>query len=217
MNDCSHSLSDLSLPARVFSNTVRLICLTWIAFFWRVYVRCVMRSGPELTHWFRWLTFASHLQAQAQGINTQPPALAGTAPALSKTTSTTATSAVSELMPLNCVPKSRPAPPDEAPALHVGGKRIQCNIQAPRVTGAGVASKQPVRLPPRPAASQAGLAVEDADVGANKDKRTPRELPELSAPGRGSVAAADGLSAELMHLLREAASERLASYKLASE
>lgn len=124
---------------------------------------------------------------------------------------------MSELKPLNCVPKSRPAPPDEAPALHVGGKRIQCNIPAPRVTGAGVASKQPVRLPPRPAASQAGLAVEDADVGANKDKRTPRELPELSAPGRGSVAAADGLSAELMHLLREAASERLASYKLASE
>ena len=123
---------------------------------------------------------------------------------------------MSELKPLNCVPKSRPAPPDEAPALHVGGKRIQSNIPAPRVTGAGVASKQPVSLPPRPAAAQAGLAVEDADVGANKDKRT-RELPELSAPGRGSVAAADGLSAELMHLLREAASERLAAYKLASE
>ena len=174
----------------------------------------MIRSRPELTHRSLLAPFCFRPQAQAQGINTQPPALAGTAPAWSKTTSATA---VSELKPLNCVPKSRPAPPDEAPALHVGGKRIQCNNSAPRVTGAGVASKQPVRLPPRPAASQAGLAVEDADVGANKDKQTPRELPELSAPGRGSVAAADGLSAELMHLLREAASERLASYKLASE
>ena len=40
------------------------------------------------------------------------------------------------------------------------------------------------------------------------------ELPSLPQPDRSSAAAAGGLSSELMQLLREAAAERLANYRV---
>jgi hypothetical protein len=72
-----------------------------------------------------------------------------------------------DLKPINCLPKSRPISEDElseagtgavnsAQVGPVGGKRMS----APRVTGTGVASKQPPKPPPR----SAGVCLEDVDV-----------------------------------------------------
>ena len=74
-----------------------------------------------------------------------------------------------DLKPINCLPKTRPISEDEqseagigglapnsAQVGPVGGKRMS----APRVTGTGVASKQPPRPPPR----AAGVCLEDVDV-----------------------------------------------------
>ena len=56
---------------------------------------------------------------------------------------------------------------------HVGGKRVL----APRVTGNGVTSKQPARLPPRAAV----VSLDDVDVTAHRDVS---EHPIRSPPER---------------------------------
>jgi len=90
-----------------------------------------------------------------------------------QTFSTAVAGGAHELKPLNCLPNNRAAYSDECTAAcvsaglsgmqmnngQIGGKRVV----APRVTGAGVTSKQPSRLPPR------AVSVEDVDVAAQKD------------------------------------------------
>ena len=105
-------------------------------------------------------------------------------------TSTTASAGANEIKPINCLPISKVSPVSTSSCAagtqgllvggstmtlgqtaQVGGKRIT----APRVTGGGVASKQPSRLPPRAAA----LSLEDVDVstaqGEASDNRSPAD------------------------------------------
>lgn len=107
--------------------------------------------------------------------------------------SSTGALALHELKPINCLPHTRAATAEDAalagaPAgLHVGGSGMNLGIgsvggkrvMAPRVTGAGVTSKQPARLPPRAAV----VSLEDVDFTAHKE---PNELPQPWRTGERS-------------------------------
>jgi hypothetical protein len=111
-----------------------------------------------------------------------------------QTTSAASGGLVHELKPINCLANTRAPNPDAMLQIggsgmllgQVGGKRVV----APKVTGAGVTSKQPSRLPPRAAV----VCLDDVDVSAHRDQpsceppqRSPTgdgELPSLPVPDR---------------------------------
>jgi len=85
-----------------------------------------------------------------------------------------------ELKPINCLPNTRPTVEDELSETGMSGAVVNSGqlgpfggkrMSAPRVTGSGVASKQPTRLPPR----AGGVCLEDVDV------TEPREATGASA------------------------------------
>ena len=93
-----------------------------------------------------------------------------------------------ELKPINCLPNTRAHTADDTSSaagapmgLQVGGSGMTLGqvggkrVVAPRVTGAGVSSKQPSRLPPRAAV----VSLEDVDLAAHRE---PCEAPPLRSP-----------------------------------
>lgn len=105
--------------------------------------------------------------------------------------STTGALSSHDLKPINCLPHTRAEDASSsaiAPiGLHIGGSGMNIGIGnvggkrviAPRVTGAGVTSKQPARLPPRAAV----VGLEDVDVTA---QREPHEPPQPWRTGERS-------------------------------
>lgn len=141
------------------------------------------RRGP-LT---RFVAVFTCILCHGQGMQTIPTVSAG---------------GVHELKPINCIANTRAPNPDTVSTgggahtgLQIGGSGMTLGqvggkrVVAPKVTGAGVASKQPSRLPPRAAV----VCLDDIDVATHRDaqeqpQRSPtereRELPSLPAPDR---------------------------------
>jgi hypothetical protein len=107
---------------------------------------------------------------------------------LMQTTSTTVASTIHELRDINCLSNTRTTYFEDslsagASGLQIGGSGMNLGqvgekrVLAPRVTGNGVTSKQPARLPPRAAV----VSLDDVDVMSHRDMI---EHPIRSPPER---------------------------------